>query len=134
MSSRERCASGDDCDEANGFGRFGNFCEPHAEQLAALVELRPGPRSKRIVKGTAQCAAPDCRRTAKPGEELCPSHLLSLGPRCLVEGCDHVQRPDKAVCGSHVNGDVDPAVLSAWKAAPPAKPGRKPGSPKTVAA
>lgn len=61
---RARCAWGEGCREPAGHGRFGNFCETHAEALAAVELTAADLRAPKAADPVARCALTGCGNRA----------------------------------------------------------------------
>jgi hypothetical protein len=127
----EFCRSSAVCFEPAGYGKFLSFCEPHWQELEAVMQARSTLATVKAEKHEQQ------REDALPTvEERTAKAVL---PSCLVDGCGTPRKLTRsrrrgdessyrrATCPIHSRGDVDPAALAQWDAENPRPQGRKPG-------
>lgn len=142
MPRRDQCAWGGGCDEASGFGRFGNFCEAHADALAAIKLDRGGNapvvRRRQPDPSVPVCRLDGCERYAQGGTELCYPHRnvpddVTVAPvprKCTVPDCGRNARPYGApVCRSHTVDDLPDELRAEWEQSK-----KQPGRPVAQAA
>jgi hypothetical protein len=94
LMAKQRCRSGDHCKEPAGFGRWGTFCEAHAEQLAAIAKTyRRGPNAP---------------AKAKPVGPIPVQQKVTVRI-CGLDGCDaQAWKPDEPLrCFHHQSVPAD---------------------------
>jgi hypothetical protein len=114
MGDRCRWGSHEGCDEAAGFGRFGNFCQAHSELLAGYRDAAAQREALKFERGR-EAAANVAREKAGRERALLRQHDASTKTGCLAPDCERTTQPGRPTCKSHRVGDVPELVLQRWR-------------------